>query len=93
MSRLQEAVDRFAADWQARAGEKPSQDTLLDGVFCAQTSEPFCLCLKLATGIGAMIDFTGLTCAFSGKPVTVESYEWMDEARRERAAIKKDDSE
>ena len=86
MSRLQEAVDIFAADWLSRNGEKPSQDEVLDGEFCAQTGQPFCLCLKLATGIGGMINFAGLMCMRSGKPVTAESYEWMDEARAERAA-------
>lgn len=85
MSRLQEAVDSFAAAWLARTGEKPTQDTLLDGQFCEQTEQPMCLCLKLAVGIGGMINFEGLTCATSGKPVTAESYAWMDEARAERA--------
>ena len=86
MSRLQEAVDKFAADWLAQTGEKPPQDTVLNGTFCAGTEQPFCLCLKLGTGLGAMIDLTGLTCQASGKPVTAESYEWMDEAKAERAA-------
>jgi hypothetical protein len=86
MSRLQDVVDKFAADWLALQDEKPSQDTVISGAFCAQTGQPFCLCLKLATGLGAMIDFTGLTCLESGKPVTAESYEWMNEARTERAA-------
>ena len=88
MSRLQEAVNQFAADWLARTGEKPEQDTLNDGSFCAATGQPFCLCLKLGTGLGVMIDMTGLTCAPTGKPVTAESYEWMSEARAERAAAK-----
>ena len=86
MSRLQEAIDRFAADWLARTGEKPPQDTVFDGAFCEATGQPFCLCLKLGTGLGAMINFTGLTCGATGKPVTAESYEWMNEARAERAA-------
>ncbi len=88
MSRLQDAVDAFAAGWLARTGEKPSQDLVLDGEFCLHTGQPFCLCLKLGTGLGAMIGFTGLTCARSGKPVTAESYEWMDEARAERTAAR-----
>lgn len=86
MSRLQETIDRFAADWLAQTGEKPPQDTVYDGTFCTVTGQPFCLCLKLGTGLGAMIDMTGLTCAQSGKPVTAESYEWMAEARAERKA-------
>ena len=89
MSKLQEAVDKFAADWLERTGEKPSQDTVFNGIFCSQTGQPFCLCLKLATGIGAMIDMTGLTCKQSMKPVTDESYEWMREARAERAALRR----
>lgn len=91
MSRLQEAVDAFAAAWLERTGEKPPQDTVFDGTFCSQTGQPFCLCLKLGTGLGAMIDMTGLTCARSQKPVTAESYEWMNEARAERAAQKNPD--
>lgn len=87
MSRLQEAVDSFAAAYLAAHGEKPPQDFLFDGTFCGQTDQPFCLCLKLGTGLGAMINFTGLTCAPTGKPVTAESYEWMDEARTERKAL------
>ena len=87
MSRLQEAVDKFAADWLERTGEKPSADEVVDGLFCSQTGQSFCLCLKLATGLGQMIDMTGLTCLRSQKPVTAESYEWMDEARRERAGV------
>lgn len=88
MSRLQIAVDIFVADYLARTGEKPHQEWLSDGTFCKETGEPFCLCLKLATGIGGMINFTGLTCKESGKPITAESYEWMDEARAERKAAR-----
>ncbi len=87
MSRLQVAVDKFAADWLAETGEQATQDMLLDGTFCKRTGQPFCLCLKLGTGLGAMINFTGLTCASSGKPVTAESYEWIDEGRAERARL------
>lgn len=87
MSRLQDAVNKFAAGWLAWYGAKPSQDMVIDGPFCAQTGQPFCLCLKLATGLGNMIDMTGLTCIQSGKPVTAESYEWMAEARAERLAM------
>lgn len=87
MSRLQDAANAFAAGWLTQTGAKPSEDTLYDGTFCSQTGQPFCLCLKLGTELGAMINFTGLTCATSGKPVTAESYEWMDEARAERAAF------
>lgn len=90
MSRLQNAVSDFAARWLAEHGEKPTQDLLLDGTFCKQTGQPFCLCLKLGTGLGGMIDFTGLTCRESGKEVTAESYAWMAEARAERAATRKD---
>lgn len=86
MSRLQEAVVQFAGDWLARTGKKPPQDTLWDGTFCHLTGQPFCLCLKLGTGLGTIIDMTGLTCAPTGKPVTAESYEWMAEARSERKA-------
>lgn len=88
MSRLQEAVNSFADTWLAEHGERPTQDMLLDGTFCKQTGQPFCLCLKLGTGLGLMINFTGLTCQGSGKPVTAESYEWMDEARKERQAAR-----
>jgi hypothetical protein len=86
MSRLQDAVNKFAREWQAEYGEKPSQDALLDGTFCKVTGQSFCLCLKLGTGLGSMINLAGLTCRGSGKPVTAESYEWMDEARAERQA-------
>jgi hypothetical protein len=85
MSRLQEATNKFAADWLAAHGEKPSADMLTDGEFCKTTGQPFCLCLKLGTGLGTMINFAGLTCRASGKPVTDESYEWIDEAIAERA--------
>ena len=90
MSRLQEAVGRFAAGWLAQSGEEPPQDTLLNGAFCASTGQPFCLCLKLGTGLGTMIDVTGLTCVPTGKPVTAESYEWMGEARAERARLREE---
>ena len=86
MSRLQEAVNKFAADWLAARGQKPSQDEVTSGAFCSQTGQPFCLCLKLGTGLGNMIDMTGLVCLNSNKPVTAESYEWMAEARAERAS-------
>lgn len=39
MSRLQVAVNTFAADWLARTGDKPSLDTVIDGPFCAQTGD------------------------------------------------------
>lgn len=92
MSRLQEAVNKFVADWLDEHHEPPSQDMLFDGDFCRMSGQPFCLCLKLGIGLGAVIDFTGLTCAGSSKPVTSESYEWMNEARRERAALKEGSS-
>lgn len=81
MSRLQEAVDAFARAYLEEYGEKPSQDLVFDGTFCTQTGQPFCLCLKLGTGLGAMIDLTGMVCIGSRKPVTPESYEWMNEAK------------
>ena len=84
MSRLQEAVNAFARQWLADHGLKPSADTLTDGTFCTQSGQPFCLCLRLALGVGQMINMTGLTCLPSGKPVTAESYLWLDEARAER---------
>ena len=85
MSRLQEAVDKFAADWLARTGEKPSQATISDGTFSSQTGENFCLCYR---PMAALIDFSGLGCSLCGKPVTTETNEWMDEARAERAAAR-----
>lgn len=89
-SKLQEAVNAFAARWQAERGEKPSQDTLLDGTFSRQTGRAFCLCFNNFVGLGAMIDFTGMTCTRCEKPVTEETQAWGEEARRERAKEKRD---
>lgn len=85
MSRLQEAVNAFAAEWVARTGEKPSEDTLMDGTFSRQTGQDFCLCFRCFTGVAGMINFSGLECTLCGKQVTEETYAWADEARRERA--------
>ena len=84
MSRLQEAVNKFAAEWLEVHGQKPSQDALMDGTFSRATGELFCLCFKNFTGIGSMINFSGLKCAGCGKPVTDDTYEWGSEARAER---------
>ena len=85
MSRLQEAVDKFAADWAKRGEGNPGQDLLFDGTFSRSTGQPFCLCFKLFTGLGAMISMKDLSCTDCLKPVTAESYAWAKEARAERA--------
>lgn len=81
-SRLQTAVDKFAAKWLADTGEKPSRDTISDGTFSRRTDESFCLCFR---PIAALINFAGLDCSLCGKPVTDETNEWYDEARRMRS--------
>jgi hypothetical protein len=82
MSRLQEAVDRFAAQWKELNGEPPTEDTIWDGTFSRQSGQPFCLCYR---PLAMMIDFAGLDCTLCGKPYTEESNAWFDEARAERA--------
>lgn len=93
MSRLQEAVDRFAADWLAATGSKPDQDTLYNGTFSKQSGQDFCLCFRNFTGLGQMINFAGLECMYCEKPVTDETYQWGEEARLERAMLKAQDKD
>lgn len=87
MSRLQNAVNAFVADWLARTGgQKPGLDTIANGTFSRLSGQPFCLCYK---PMAAVVDFTGLKCVDCLKPVTSETNEWYDEARAERRAYPK----
>lgn len=88
MSKLQEAVDKFAADWREKhAGAKPSQDLLMDGTFSRFVDQEFCLCFVNFTGVASMINFAGFGCRLCGKRITDETYAWADEARRERKRL------
>lgn len=88
MSRLQDAVDKFAKERLDSTGHKPDQDTLYNGTFSKSTGQEFCLCFRNFIGLGQMINLSGLECMYCSKPVTDETYVWGDEARAERKALK-----
>lgn len=87
MNRLQTLVDTYTAKYRAdHGGTAPDFSDLLDGPFSRQTGVRFCLCLSRGTGAQAMVTIAGLSCAKCQKPVTAETYEYFDEAVRDRTA-------